>query len=240
MKRLLSVLGLSAALSASASTIVIDDFLGGPHIVMLNSLTPPQIATGTFNHPGAIGGVRDAAVWSTSAGIFATGVAFNAGGYASFAGRGEGGIVWDGVAGITDANANNRITANELDYGLALDISECQNGTIEVSAFADLPTAVLQIAIATDAGNYNLYNINLAVGLADYSVDIANPSVIVGSVGYANIGAVAIFVDASALANLDVRVSKLEISCPDGGETLALFGAGLIGLAAIRRRALLA
>ena len=90
MKRLLSVLGLSAALSASASTIVIDDFLGGPHIVMLNSLTPPQIATGTFNHPGAIGGVRDAAVWSTSAGIFATGVAFNAGGYASFAGRGEG------------------------------------------------------------------------------------------------------------------------------------------------------
>ena len=227
---------LALALTTSASTYVIDDFAGGPHVVSLTSLAPPEIATGTFLHGGAVGGVRDAAVWSASVGSFAAGVAFQTGGYASFAGRGEGGVVWDGVPGITDADNNIRITADELDYGLGLDISDCETGTIEVTAFADLPGAVLTIAIASDGLNYNLYDLNLAVGTADYSVDLTNPTSTLGTLDLADVGAFAIFVDASALANLDVRVSKLEISCPDGGWTLGALGASLVGLAALRRR----
>jgi hypothetical protein len=152
MKKLLTVLGLSAALSAQATTHVIDNFLGGPDLVFLTSITPPQINTGSFLAPGnAIGGVRDAAVWSVSPGVFASGVAFNAGGYASFTGSGAGGIVWDGVSGISDANNDKTITPDELDFGLGLDLSDCQNGTLEITAFADLPAAVLRISIGTDA-----------------------------------------------------------------------------------------
>lgn len=239
MKRLLTLCTASLALAgfaSSAATVVIDDFAGGPHVVNLTSLSPPEINTGSFLHGGAVGGVRDAAVWSASVGSFAAGVAFNAGGYASFAGRGEGGIVWDGVPGITDTDGNERITADELDYGLGLDISDCETGTIELTAFADLPGAVLTVAIASDGLNYNLYDIALSVGTADYSVDLGSPSSALGTLDYADVGAFAIFVDASALANLDVRVSRLEISCPDAGMTLGLFGAGLLGLAALRRR----
>ena len=239
MKRSLTLLTASLALAgfaASAANVVIDDFGGGPHVVSLTSLAPPEIATGTFAYAGAVGGVRDAAVWSASVGSFAAGVAFNSGGYASFAGRGEGGLVWDGVAGISDSDANTRITADELDYGLGLDLSDCETGQILLTAFADLPNAVLTIAIATDSANYALYDFALSVGTADYTVDIDSPTSVVGTLDLSDVGAFAAFVDASALANLDVRISRLEISCPDSGATLALFGAGFLGLVAVRRR----
>ena len=237
MKKLLSLIALVAAsLSAPATTHVIDNFLGGPDLVFLTSLTPPQIATGTFPAPGnAIGGVRDAAVWSVSQGIFASGVAFDEGGYASFTGSGAGGIVWDGVLGISDANNDKTITPDELDFGLGLDLSDCQDGTLEVTAFADLPAAVLRISIGSDAGNYNVYDIALAVGTADYSVDLSFPTSTVGVLNYAAVGAVALFVDGTAFDNLDVSVSRLEISCPDGGWTLGCLGLGLLGIAPLRR-----
>lgn len=240
MKNLITIgASLALALTVPASNVVIDDFGGGPHTVSLTSLAPPEIALGSFAYGGAIGGIRDAAVWSTTVGQFSAGVAFNSGGYASFAGRGQGGVAWDGVAGIADANADNTITPNELDYGLALDLSACETGRIEVSAFTDLTTAVLRIAIGTDALNYNQYDIALNQPVNqfnDYSIALGSPTATIGTVDWSNVGAVALFVDASNFDNLDVLVNRLVIACPDGGGTLALLGLGLLGLATVARR----
>jgi hypothetical protein len=231
---------LLLAFNAAAVNVVVDDFAGGPHTVSLTSLAPPEIALGSFVHGPALGGIRDAAVWSTSAGSFAAGVAFSAGGYASFAGTGAGGVVWDGVAGITDGNGDNTITADELDYGLTLDLSDCLTGRIELSAFTDLTTAVLRIGIATDAANYNLYDIPLTGTVNQfnaYTAALGSPTSTVGAIDWANIGAVAMFIDATSLENLDVRVESLAIACPDGGLTLGMLGFGLLGtLVAARRK----
>jgi hypothetical protein len=59
-------------------------------------------------------------VISETSGSFAAGVAFGSGGYASFSGSGRGGIIYDGVAGITDANNDKNISIEELDFGLDL------------------------------------------------------------------------------------------------------------------------
>jgi len=243
MKKNTIAIGLvlvASIIAAHATTVVVDDFAGGPHVVSLVSLAPPEIATGTFVHGPALGGNRDAAVWSTSAGSFAAGVAFNAGGYASFVGTGKGGVVWDGVAGITDSNADNTITADELDYGLALDLSNCAvSGQINVSAFADLPTATLDIIIATDALNYSRYTIALTGTVNqfnDYTAALGSPTSTVGTLDFADVGAIALFIDASLLENLDVRVNNLAIACPDNGWTLGLLGASLIGVGMIRRK----
>src|SRR5262245_30126324 len=115
----LTTMALAISASIHASSIVIDDFLGGPDTVTLVSLKPPQIAASPtgFAHSGAIGGYRDAAVWSKTKGSFSSGVSFNSGGYASFAGKGEGVMVWDGIPGLADSNKNKRIDVAEIGLG---------------------------------------------------------------------------------------------------------------------------
>lgn len=239
MNRYLIGMALGATVACQGANVVIDDFGGGPHVANLTSLAPPEIALGSFAYGGAIGGFRDAAVWSVTAGTFSAGVAFNSGGYASFVGTGKGGIVWDGVAGITDSNGDEQITGEELDYGLNLDLSDCLDGSIEITAFADLENASLDILLATDAGNFNRYTVALTgpVGSFNpYSVDLSSPTATTGALDFGDIGAVALFIDGTGFANLDVLVSKLEISCPDAGSSLGLLALGLIGLPFLRRR----
>jgi hypothetical protein len=239
LKYALSGLALASSLSVGASTIVVDDFLGGPHVVMLTSLAPPQIAVSAagFAHPGAIGGNRDAAVWSTTVGSFAAGVAFGSGGYASFSGRGQGAVVWDGVPGLADANADNTLDIDEVDLGLTLDLlANCENPNIEVTAFADLPGGALNILFLTDHSNYAVYTVPIVSGSFNpYSVAVDSPSSTTGVFDPTDVKAIALFVDGTAVPNLDVLVSRFVISCPDGGATLALMGAGLLGLATVRR-----
>ena len=239
LKSLVSGLALASSLSVGASNIVVDDFLGGPHVVTLTSFAPPEIAVSGagFAHAGAIGGNRDAAVWSTTVGSFAAGVAFSTGGYASFSGRGQGAVVWDGVPGLADSNGNDRLDLTEIDLGLSLNLLEdCEDPSIDITAFADLAGGQLEIVLMNDALNRARYVINLTAGsFNDYSVDVDSPTFTIGTFDPTNVKAVVLFVDGTVVPNLDVLVSRFVISCPDGGATLALMGAGLLGLATVRR-----
>jgi hypothetical protein len=214
---ILTVLAASAVPASAALPFVIDDFLGGPHTISLTSLAPPELALGTFGHGGAVGGVRDVVVISETIGSFAAGVQFGNGGYASFVGEGRGGIVYDGVPGITDVNADIDITAVDLDYGLNLDLDlgNCPPASVflHVNAFADLPLADVEIIFATDAANYWQYTIPLTTVGAydDYVIPFFAPTLAVGAFDPNDVGAIVLFHDGGNFPNLDIRVAEFEL-----------------------------
>jgi len=217
----------------SAFPIVIDDFGGGPHTVTLASLSPPEIATGTFAHAGAVGGVRDVFVISQSTGLFGAGVAFGAGGYSSFTGTGFGGILWDGVAGAVDKNLDGALTiSDDFDFGLNLDIVEdCAAPLIHINAFADLPDASLGLIFANSATEWALYSIALTTvgSFADYVVSVSSPTLSTGGFDPTAVGAVALFVDGTGFPNLDIRVGTFEITCvPEASTWMAMAGLGAV------------
>jgi len=224
--------GIMSPAFAAVPTVVVDDFAGGPDTVGLLSFLPPEIATGTFLHGGAVGGSRDVVVISETAGRFEAGVAFGAGGYASFVGTGRGGIVYDGVPGITDANNDMNISADEFDYGLHLDLVDCTH--IKVSAFADLPNAHLALTLATSATDYNTYLVDLTtVGVfADYMALLSAPDVVMGTIDWSDVNMIALYHEGGDFPNLDIRVNLFEIQCiPEPGTWLAM--GGLLGVAGL-------
>jgi hypothetical protein len=248
--RLAGVLGgvvLAAGVTpraVAAFPLEIDDFQGGPHIVTLSSVNPPEIATGSFAYAGAVGGVRDVFVISHTRGIFGAGVTFGNGGYSSFAGTGTGGILWDGISGATDKNNDGAVTlADDYDFGLSLDlVQDCPNSLIEVTAFADLPNASLGLVFANSASEWAFYSIPLTtVGSFDsYSVPVGSPTLSTGGFDPTSVKAVAMYVDGSGFPNLDVRVSDFDITCevPEASTWMAMLGlGGLMGLSWARVRA---
>jgi hypothetical protein len=242
---ILGTAALAAGIAPSgfaAATVVIDDFSGGPHLVDLTSLAPPEIALGSFASAAALGGIRDVFVISETQGAFQAGVAFGTGGYASFQGTGRGGIVYDGVAGITDANNDKNLTPDELDWGLNLDLSDCEDGQIHLRAFADLANAHLSVALGSTATDYNIYLIDITnVGnFDDYYVDLTAPDQVFGSLDLSNVGAIALYHDGGDFSNLDIRVRQFDITCvpvPEPGTWLGMGGlAGLVGVTWLRSR----
>jgi len=245
----LAGLAIASSLSVSASNIVIDDFGNEgdgdePNVVTLVRplATSPKFASAGFTYGNAVGGFRDAAVWSSAIGSYAAGVAFGSGGYASFTGAGEGALVWDGTQGIDDdVTDNDELDITELDLDLDLSI-DCVNPKIEISAFADLAGASVNIVLVTDYTNYSLYTIALSSlplnTFHDYSVALNAPTLTGadGAVNPLDVNAIAMYIDGSGMPNLDVLVNRFVISCPDGGATLALMGGGLLGLAMLRRQ----
>lgn len=235
---------LAAAASSSAAFLTIDDFGGGPHLVNLTSLTPPQIATGTFAHGGAVGGSRDVYVISQTVGAFSSGVAFGTGGYASFTGQGAGGIIWDGSsAGAVDADSNGIVDPSDFEYGLSLDlVSNCIDPKIRLDAFADLPGASVSVFMGNSPTDYAIYNMPLTtVGAFDtYWTPVLTPSSIVGAYDPSNVKAIAMMIDGTGMDNLDVRASLIGIECPPIPEASTWVGvsglAGLCGWTLLRRR----
>jgi len=200
----------------AAFPIVIDDFAGGPHLANLNSLAAPEIATGSFLHAGAVGGVRDVFVISESLGIFSAGVALGQGGYASFDGSGQGGIVWDAVSGPVDKDGDGDIDIADLDFGLSLDlVQDCPQPLIHAVAFADLPNASLNVFLATGPGDYAIYEIPItSVGsFANYFADLFNPTLTVGTFDPTDVRAIALYHDGGDFDNLGhfARSSGLRI-----------------------------
>ncbi len=228
-----------AATSAQAVPILIDDFIGDDDTVYLKSTSPPQIATGSFAHAAAVGGYRDAAVSSVAKGDFSMGVSFDIGGYSSFKGKGTGILVWDGVAGISDANDNKTIDIAEIGLGLNLNLlSVGADPSIRLSALADRAGAKVDVLFLTSHSDYAVYSVNLTGTpgfFNDYQAAISSPTLQVGSFDPTNVRAVAMFVDASSLSDLDVQVKLLAISTPDQGQTVALLGLALLGVAGFRR-----
>lgn len=240
MKLLSSLLTFTAAALTSSHAVlpfVIDDFDGGPHVVTLNSAAPPEIALGSFAWGGAVGGVRDVSVVSQTAGMFSAGVNFNVGGYASFIGEGRGGIIYDGVAGITDVNADTDITAVDLDYGLGYDlaIGDCPPAAvlIHIRAFTDLPGSSLNIIFATSALDYFEHVLPLtSVGVFDdYYIPFFAPTTAFGAFDSSSINAIALFHDGEDIANVDIFVQDFEVVCVPETSTW-LGAAGLLGVGA--------
>jgi hypothetical protein len=148
-------------------------------------------------------------------------------------------MVWDGVAGISDANNNKAIDIGEIDLGLNLNLLTVgANPSIRLSALADKAGAAVDVLFLTSHSDYAIYRVNLSgpVGVFnDYQAAVANPFQQFGSFDPTSVKAVALFVDASSLADLDVQVNLLAISTPDHGRTLALLGLALLGVAGFRR-----
>jgi len=235
---------LAAGASSPAAFLTIDDFSGGPHLVSLTSLAPPQIATGTFGHGAAVGGVRDIFVISQTVGIFASGVAFGTGGYASFTGKGMGGIIWDGSnAGAVDANGDKAISPSDFEYGLSLDlISNCSDPSIRLDAFADLPGASVLVFMGNSPTDYAIYDIPLTTVAAfdTYWAPVLAPTITVGAYDPSDVKAVAMIVDGTILDNLDVRASLIGVECPPIPEASTWVGVsalgGICGWTLLRRR----
>lgn len=227
---------LTAGIMPAWSSVVIDDFGGGPDTVSLVSLAPPQLVLGSFFYGGAVGGVRDVVAGSSTRGSYAAGVAFGSGGFASFAGTGYGALVYDGVPGISDANADGTITVDELDYGLLLDIvNGCPDPRLRLNAFTDLPGSSVGILLATSATDWASYTISLTTvgAFADYDVSVFAPAATMGAFDPTDVGAIILSFDGGALPNNDILVSSFEVTCvpePNSwmavGGFLALFGAG--------------
>lgn len=235
---------LAAAASSPAAFLTIDDFGGGPHVVSLTSLTPPQLATGTFAYGTALGGVRDVFVSSQTVGLFSSGVAFGTGGYASFSGQGGGGIIWDGSsAGAVDGDSNGSISPSDYEYALSLDLlANCNDPIIRLDAFADLPGADVSVFMGSSPTDYAVYTIPLTtVGAFDtYWVSVLTPTVTVGAYDPSNIKTIAMIVDGTGKDNLDVRASLIGIECPAIPEASTWVGVsalgGLCGWTVLRRR----
>ncbi len=231
-------MGSAAVVLGAAPTAlalpVIDDFLGGPHTVSLISIVPPEIATGSFLHAGAVGGVRDVFVTSSTTGIFGAGVSFGTGGFASFAGAGSGGVLWDGVSGPVDKNSDGIILIeDDFDFGLNLDFVEnCENPLLHLQAFADLAGGEVVIALANSATEYALYSISLTTvgAFDDYYFPVLTPTFATGGFDPTAVAAVAMGVNGASAPDLDVRVSLLAVTCPvipEPGTWVAF--AGLVG-----------
>lgn len=229
--------------SLSAGVITIDDFGGGPHLVNLTSLAPPEMATGTFGYAGAVGGVRDVYVRSQSIGIFSSGVAFGSGGYASFTGNGQGGLIWDGSPAVAlDADSNGVITPSDFEYRLNLDlVGDCRTPQIHLRAFADLPGSSVRLFFGNSATDYAVYDIPLTTvgAFDDYFTSIFAPTVVVGAYDPTSVKTIAMLMDGTGFDNLDIRASFLGVECnesvPDGGTSLMLLGLGLTALGGVRR-----
>lgn len=246
MKKLISGAAILAGIVPQMANALplVDDFAGGPHTVSLTSFAPPEINTGSFAYAGAVGGVRDVFVISSTVGIFSSGVAFGSGGYASFSGSGSGGIIWDGVGGAVDKNSDGAITlADDFDFGLDLDFVEnCSNPQLHLNAFADLAGGSVNVMLANSATEYGLYTISLTTvgSFDDYFVPVLTPTFATGGYDPTSVAAVALLVDGSAIPDLDVRVQLLEGYCPpipEPGTWVTLGGmAGVIGLTVRRAR----
>lgn len=220
-----------------ATSLTIDDFGGGPHLVNLVSLVPPQLVTGSFLYGGAVGGVRDVFVLSQSVGIFASGFSFGSGGYSSYTGTGQGGIVWDGSnAGAVDANSDGFIDPGDFEYGLNLDtVGGCVNPLLRLQAFTDQPGAEVFLFLGNSASDYALYQINLTTigSFDDYFASILSPTVSVGSFDPTVVKTVALMADVNVIANL------LSVECgtsvPDAASSMVMMGLGLVALGGARR-----
>jgi hypothetical protein len=229
--------GLAPQAFAVALPLVIDDFGGGPDTVSLISLAPPQTATGSFAYAGAVGGWRDVFVQSTSKGIYASGVAFGSGGYASFAGTGDGGIVYDGSPGLAGVPP---IWPDTFTLGYKL-FEDCPTPLIHLSASADLAGSSINVYLFNDAGDYGIYTIAIAGGNvpADYFAPVLTPTATVGAYDpMAAINAFELFFNGTAVADTDLNVGAFEITCvPESGTWMAMAGlGGLMGLTWRRMR----
>jgi hypothetical protein len=232
-----TILASAHQLFAVALPLVIDDFGGGPNIVTLISLSPPDTSTGSFAYGGAVGGWRDVFVQSATRGVYGSGVAFGTSGYASFAGTGDGGIIYDGtpgLAGIPPINPDNFTLGYKL-------FEDCPAPEIHINVVSDLGGGTVSVYLYNDAANYGIYSFAIAGGNipTDYFATVATPTTTFGTFDpTAAINAFGLYFNGLAVPDVDMNLGVFEIVCvPESGTWMALAGlGGLMALTARRMR----
>lgn len=232
--------GLLFATAAQAAPILIDDFSdplatqadcpGGFCSIIGNA---PDIFNRSFG--GMIGGDRELVLQNTSNGGVVTAIvqggSFNHGNTGTATGVSQ--LTWDGAGG-----------GDGLDFGLGnIDLTGGgANLVIHISVLsADLSGSSVQLGLYTSATEYSIAEVSLPVGPSEHFLSLnafLNPGNLVeqGADDVVNLLSVnAIQLTAVGTTDFDINLDIIEV-VPEP-MSVGLFGAALLGLAGVRRRA---
>ncbi|MDO9459989.1 MAG: VPLPA-CTERM sorting domain-containing protein [Alphaproteobacteria bacterium] len=232
------VLATGMAIGA-ANAIVIDSFstpLSAPGGVLLQS--GPGTATDVSAGAGILGGDRELVLVNLGGAGDTVSANANGGSFQHNNGSGAGSslVRWDGTGGTTG-----------LEFGLGnIDLTEGgANDSVQIDVlFADLTSGSVTMTFYTDATNFSVVNVNLPTGTSQHFFEFSEilASANIGSDGGVNLTTVnAIELLAEGGPGFDLSLDFIQTTLdvtqdvPEPA-SMTLLGAGLIGLAGIRRR----